>query len=178
ELLGLRFIATGVPIEDIDRNLKPGDLTLLAKTPDGYVYENPRAVDRVRFATEARAADFAAMLNDGGWPAVDLASTVLLEHVAAEPGRRRRGQVSIVSYQNTDVRLEVDSPDGGWSVLNDLWHPWWYAELDGKPVPLLRANVLFRAVAVPPGHHEVRFTFRPLRGGWAELVGGHPGPLP
>jgi len=67
------------------------------------------------------------------------------------------------------VILEVDSPDGGWAVLNDVWQPWWYVDLDGKPAELLRANVLFRAVAVPPGRHEVRFTFRPLQGGWAEL---------
>jgi len=170
DLLGLRFIATGVPIEQIDRSLRPGDLRLLARTSDGYVYENAAAVDRVGFATEAKLADFARMLRDGQWPNVDLASTVLLESVPAEQGRRRRGQASILSYQNTQVTLEVDSPDGGWAVLNDLWHPWWYADLDGKPVELLRANVLFRAVAVPPGHHAIRFAFRPLQGGWAELT--------
>ena len=67
--------------------------------------------------------------------------------------------------------LEADSPDGGWVVLNDLWHPWWFAEVDGKPAEILRANVLFRAVAVPPGRHMVRFTFRPLAGAWAQLTG-------
>jgi hypothetical protein len=169
DLLGLRFIASGVPIEEIDHRLRAGDLTLITRTGDGYLYENPRAVDRVRFATQAQSADFARLLRDGEWPAVDLASTVLLEGEVTAQGPRRRGQVSIVSYQNTDVMLEVDSPDGGWAVLNDVWHPWWYVDLDGKPAPLLRANVLFRAVAVPPGHHELRFTFRPLQGGWAEL---------
>jgi hypothetical protein len=170
DLLGLRFIATGIPIEEIDHSLGSGDLTLITRTNDGYIYENPRAVDRVRFATQAQAADFARLLRDGQWPAVDLSSTVLLEGAVATQGQRRRGQVSIVSYQNTEVKLEVDSPDGGWAVLNDVWHPWWYVELDGKPAQLLRANVLFRAVAVPPGHHEVRFTFRPVQGGWAELA--------
>jgi len=168
-LLGLRFIASPVPIEEIDHTLRPGDLVLLARTSDGYIYENPGAVDRVRFATQARAADFGQMLRDGQWPAVELSSTVLLEHAPTQPSPRRRGQVSLVSYQNTEVMLTVDSPDGGWAVLNDVWQPWWYVDLDGKPAELLRANVLFRAVAVPPGHHEVRFTFRPLQGGWAEL---------
>jgi hypothetical protein len=168
-LLGLRFIATSIPIEEIDHRLRAGDLTLITRTGDGYLYENPRAVDRVRFATRVQSVDFARLLRDGEWPAVDLSSTVLLEGDATAQGPRRRGQVSIVSYQNTDVTLEVDSPDGGWAVLNDVWHPWWFVDLDGKPAPLLRADVLFRAVAVPPGHHEVRFTFRPLQGGWAEL---------
>jgi hypothetical protein len=176
DLLGLRFIASGVPIEEIDPRLKAGDLPLLARTSDGYIYENPRAVDRVRFATQARAADFARLLRDGRWPDVDLASTVLLERAPGNQPVRRRGQASIVSYQNTEVSLEVDSPDGGWVVLNDLWHPWWFVDLDDKPAELLRANVIFRAVAVPPGHHDVKFSFRPLRGGWAELTHSLPSP--
>ena len=74
-----------------------------------------------------------------------------------------------MSYRNTEVVLEADSPDGGWVVLNDPWHPWWFAEVDGKPARMHRANVLFRAVAVSPGRHTVRFRFLPLAGAWAQL---------
>jgi hypothetical protein len=170
-LLGLRFIATGAPIETMDRSLKPGDLPLVARTSDGYIYENLDAFPRVLFATAAKAADFTRMLADGVWPDADQRSTVLLEHAPEGAGTPRRpGNVRIVSYRNTEVVLEADSPDGGWVILNDLWHPWWLAEVDGKPVPILRANVLFRAVAVPPGRHTVRFTFRPIAGAWAQLT--------
>ena len=158
-LLGLRFIATGAPIETMDPRLKAGDLPLVARTTDGYIYENRQAFPRVLFATEARATDFDRMLADGVWPDVDLRTTVLLERApplqrssatgAVAP--RRPGSVRIVSYRNTEVVLEADSPDGGFVVLNDLWHPWWFAEIDGKPAPILRANVLFRAVRRPAG---------------------------
>ncbi|KAB2919551.1 MAG: YfhO family protein [Hyphomicrobiaceae bacterium] len=164
DLLGLRFIATGVPIETIDPRLKPGDLPLVARTSDGYIYENPTATDRVLFATAAGEADFARLLADGVWPKVDLRSTVLLERVPKDAGARGPGQVRILSYRNTEVIVESDSPDGGWVVLNDIWHPWWFAEVDGAPADILRANVLFRAVAVPAGRHKVRFVFRPLAG--------------
>jgi hypothetical protein len=171
-LLGLRFIATGAPIESMDKALRPGDLPLIARTSDGYVYENAAAMDRVLFATSARSADFTAMLRDGTWPGVDLTSTVLLAEAPAPPADARGpGKVRIANYRNTEVVLEADSPDGGWVVLNDLWHPWWFAEVDGRPVELLRANVLFRAVAVPPGRHQVRFGFRPIAGAWAQLRG-------
>ena len=33
DLLGLRYIATSVPVEAIDKNLRPGDLTLVAHDP-------------------------------------------------------------------------------------------------------------------------------------------------
>ncbi len=88
---------------------------------------------------------------------------------ASQP--RRPGKARIVSYRNTEVILEAESPDGGWVVLNDLWHPWWMAEVDGHPAKIERANVLFRAVAVPPGRHVVRFVFRPFAGAWRQLTG-------
>ena len=169
-LLGLRFIATGAPIETIDRKLKFGDLPIVAQTTDGTIYENPDAFPRVLFATEAKPADFSRMLTDGIWPAVDLRTTVLLERPPeGAGGGRRPGKVRIVSYANTEVVLEADSPDGGFLVLNDLWHPWWFADLDARPAAILRANVLFRAVAVPAGRHTVRFAFRPVAGAWTQF---------
>ena len=68
------------------------------------------------------------------------------------------------------LMVEVDAPSGGILVLNDVWHPWWRATIDGVGRRDLRANVIFRAVAVPPGKHTVRFTFEPLRGAWRELT--------
>ena len=169
-LLGLRFIAAGAPIDTIDRNLKPGDLPLVARTSDGFIYENRDTYDRVLFATSAQSADFERMLKDGQWPDVDLHTTVLLED--AGPARTtpaQPGETRIVSYTNTNIELAADSPDGGWVVLNDVWQPWWFAEVDGRPAEILRANVLFRAVAVPPGRHKVRFVFRPLAGALHQL---------
>jgi len=56
-------------------------------------------------------------------------------------------------------------------VLTDVWHPWWRAEVDGVSAEILKADVLFRAVAVPAGRHTVRFTFHPFAGALAELRG-------
>jgi hypothetical protein len=173
-LLGLRFIVTGVPIETMDGKLNAGDLPLVAHTADGYVYENASAFDRVLFATAAQRADFDRLLSDGRWPDADLHTTVLLEDAPeTADASRRPGRVGIARYRNAEVALEVDSPDGGWVVLNDPWHPWWFAEVDGEPTVTLKANVLFRAVAVPPGKHAVRFSFRPLAGAWNQLAGRH-----
>jgi uncharacterized membrane protein YfhO len=109
------------------------------------------------------------MLKNGGWPAFDPARSVLLENVASA-SERAPGTARILSYRNTEVVIEAQSPAGGYVVLNDVWFPWWMAEVDGRKVPLLRANVIFRAVEVPPGRHTVRMTFRPFAGAVRQLL--------
>jgi hypothetical protein len=169
DLFGLRLIATGVPVERIDPSLRPGDLTFLARTPDAYVYENPRALPRVLLVSKWRQADFDALIRDG-WPDVDPRRTVLLERppratiTSAAPGTAR-----IVHYGNTEVTIETDAPAGALLVLNDVWHPWWRADIDGAPAEILKANVLFRAVEVPAGRHRVRFSFHPFAGALADV---------
>jgi hypothetical protein len=173
DLLGVREIATGVPIEEIDTSLKPGDLDLIARTSDAWVYENPRALPRAMMVGQWQLADFDRLYRTG-WPAtVDPRQTVLLEHAPsglAADAARRSGAARIVRYANTEVDVAVDAPDGGLLLLNDVWHPWWRATLDGRPVDILRADVIFRAVALPPGTHAVRFTFAPFAGALADLV--------
>ena len=75
DMLGLRYIATGAPIESIDKSLKPGDVALIAELPDGhFVYENKRALPRVLFATSIRQANFDDILTTGIWPDFDTAA--------------------------------------------------------------------------------------------------------
>jgi uncharacterized membrane protein YfhO len=45
--------------------------------------------------------------------------------------------------------------------------------LDGSEAGLLRANVAFRAVAVPAGHHHIEFFYRPgtlVVGAWTSVL--------
>jgi len=165
-LLGLRYIATASPMSILDPEAQPGDFPLVAQTADGYIYENPRSFPRVTFAASAAPADFDIILHTGTWPDEDLTNTVLLspedEKDSGLQATRGTGSVTITRYTNTEVEIEADSTRGGYVVLNDLWHPWWVATLDGVSEPVLRANVLFRTVRVPKGHHTVRFTFEPV----------------
>jgi hypothetical protein len=172
DLFGLRLIATGVPVEQIDKSLKPGDLAFVARTADAYVYENPRALPRVMMIGDWKVAD-AAKLSSEGWPAdTDPSKTVLLDKLPPAPPRaspEAAGTARLARYTNTEVLVEVNSPSGAMLVLNDVWHPWWRATIDGNATEIFRANAIFRAVQVPPGKSTVRFTFAPLRGAWDEL---------
>jgi hypothetical protein len=174
DLCGVRFIATGVPVEQVDRSLAPGDLRFVARTKDAYVYENPRALPRVMVVPGGQTADFDALLRTGWPPEIDPRRIVLLEEPAPLPPRSGdaqpiAGAARILRYGNTAIEIEAEAPDGGFLVLNDAWHPWWRAEVDGQPARILKANVLFRAVPVSPGVHRVRFVFAPLTGAWEQV---------
>ena len=58
--------------------------------------------------------------------------------------------------------IQVTASQPGWLVVADTWYPGWQARLDGEQVPVLRANYLFRAVAVEQGTHQVEFIYRPF----------------
>ena len=176
DLLGVRFIATGVPINQIDSSLRPGDLKFLSHTKDAYIYENQRALPRVMLMTEWQLADFAEMLRSG-WPDIDPRRIVLLEHAPAgfaQAGTASRGSARLLKYANTEVLVEVNAPGGGILLLNDVWEPWWRATVDGDHTEILTANVIFRAVVVPAGQHVVQFTFHPFAGALTELMGKLP----
>ncbi|MCE9599037.1 MAG: YfhO family protein [Spirochaetia bacterium] len=69
------------------------------------------------------------------------------------------------------VRLRADSPErivietetygNAFLILNDKFFPGWICLVNGKPVPIFAANVLFRAVQLPPGKHTVEFVYKP-----------------
>ncbi len=185
DLVGLRYIASSVPLEELHRvasrapgtpqvALQTADFPLIARTPDGYVYENPRALPRVLFPLRRGRRISTSLMKTGAWPQFDPTRTVLLARAVAPPAVRVDGErrtIRIVSYRNTEVIVEAESQTGGYVVLNDSWDDWWRVEIDGAPAVLERANVAFRAVPVPPGKHVVRFVFRPFRGALAELLG-------
>lgn len=173
DLLGLRYIATRVPIDQVDHKLREGDLKLVAFTGDAYIYENPRALPRAQFVAGWQLADFEGMKSAGQWPDSDPQQVVLLDTVppdaVPEGPMTSNADVKLTRYENTEVEITVTTDKPGFIVLNDIWHPWWRAELDGTEVEILKANVLFRAVQVPAGTHKVHFSFRPVEGAIAEL---------
>src|SRR5262249_27048617 len=78
------------------------------------------------------------------------------------PGSPQRGEAAVFDRDDEDVvEVEATLAAPGLLVLADSCYPGWHAPADGIEVPILATNHLFRSVPLPPGHHRVRFEYRP-----------------
>jgi len=159
-------------------DLDPGPLLDGLSLPPARLYRVRSIVPRARFVDRAsvpdRPGDLAARLAD---PLYDPRRAVLLdggpEAGGGAPDRDGRSdggagasavsgaKATIVEDRPEKVRLLVDAPVNGYLVLTDAWAPGWRARVDGSPVPILRADGLFRAVRLGAGAHEVVMTYFP-----------------
>ena len=69
---------------------------------------------------------------------------------------------AITSYDINDIAIEVNNLADGFLVLSEIYYPGWKAFIDGQPTKVLKADYALRAVYLPEGRHQVRFTFDPL----------------
>jgi hypothetical protein len=91
------------------------------------------------------------------------------------PGPSPNGTATIERYRSEEVRVRVDTPQPAVLILLDAFEKGWTARLEtGAALPILRANVLVRAVVAPAGSHAITFSYEtPLlrAGAWASLAG-------
>jgi len=80
-------------------------------------------------------------------------------------------------FDNSRETLQVESPAAAMVYISQAYYHDWVAEVDGKPVPLWRANYAFQALEVPAGRHvvvlryrDMMFRFGTLFFAWAGVV--------
>ncbi|MCS6851352.1 MAG: YfhO family protein [Gemmataceae bacterium] len=145
----------------------------LRTLPPHTVYRNeqvlPRAfvVPRAESLPTDRAAIVAALR------AADFRQTVYLEEWEARNDAVSDGRfqpAEIADYRPNRVTLRACARAPSYLVLTDVWFPGWEATVDGKPARVYRANLLFRAVILSAGEHEVVFSFNPATYLWGRRV--------
>ena len=128
------------------------------------LYENPAALARAWLVGRALPArterEALERITD---PEFDPGTTVVLETPPELPPSLFpvTGSATFTRRDPDDLQLRVSTKSAATLVLSENAYPGWEAEVDGLPTPILRANVAFRAVAVPAGDHLVSFRFRP-----------------
>ena len=60
------------------------------------------------------------------------------------------------------IVYESVAASNGLAVFSEIYYPkGWQAMIDGKEVPIIRADYVLRALEVPSGKHEIVFEFKP-----------------
>ena len=134
----------------------------IARVPPYFVYEDAAATTRARAIPDYRMArDDADALDIMQSDAFDPArQAVLFEEVEElEAGPAPSGAVDVAHPTPLAVRCRVNGPS--LLLLDELYYPGWEARVDGRAAKIYRANVISRAVVVPPGLHDVTFRFKP-----------------
>ena len=149
--------------------LPPYDLALL-RNP---VPVKPRAYLSLRPERAAIPVDPVALLARPDFLSGDV--DVIETSDATLPGPALSGSAVIERYAPEEVRVRVETPQPAVLILLDSFDKGWTATLEsGLALPILRANALVRAVAVPAGTHVVTFFYQtPLlkAGATVSLVG-------
>jgi len=74
-------------------------------------------------------------------------------------GETVNGSYTVLSYQNETICIKTLSDRSGYLVLSEIFYPGWQATVDGKKVPVLCGNYIFRVIPLEKGAHDVSFQF-------------------
>lgn len=172
------WLAGGVVV--FDRALSDNDLGFLEQVgarlvPEGanvtapFIYRNTSALPRARLVSRWSPVE-ALPEKDALEPFLDALAAGTLDyrdivHLSQRPDPEPTyapGDLPAPVFLTDgldEVVLEVDLPRSALLLLADMNAPGWKVEVDGQPAELLTADLVLRAVALPAGHHEVRFHF-------------------
>jgi len=154
DLLGVRYLIANsdTPARAGMEMVDFGDLRLFAR-PDPV----PRSL--VVFSATSVADDSVALDRLAG-PDFDANREVVLgipasiQGPSADPIAVQPDQVSAERWH-----AHVSLSQAGYLLQREAWYPGWRARVDGVETPVFRADVLFRAIALGPGEHDVEIFF-------------------
>lgn len=168
--IGLKGHFSAPPFSQAIVTVLPFYELALVKNP---IPPKPRAYLSSRPQSAASRADLPGLMANPDF----LAGTTDFIEASDQPlpGPDRGGHVMIERYRPEEVRVQVDTPVPAVLILLDAFEWGWRASLEsGEELPIMRANALVRAVAVPAGSHHVTFTYQtPLlaAGAWCSVTG-------
>ncbi|MFN3929894.1 MAG: YfhO family protein [Thermoflexus sp.] len=76
-------------------------------------------------------------------------------------------EIQLLARTPMESRYRVRLAQPGLLLTRDPWYPGWEVWVNGRPAPLVQADVVLMAVPLPAGESEVVFRYRP----WSFYVG-------
>lgn len=171
------FLGREIPLPTLDERY----FQLFGKSSgnNSRIYRVIESGPRIFFAGRLKLVDswktvFDLVCNPESLPDDSLKPVYLLDSNEARAASRAAaanpesaGRIVVETDDGQSLHLRVQAPGARVLVVCDQDYPGWTAEVDGRPLPIMTANVFARAVIVPAGTHRVVFHFRP-----ASLIAG------
>ncbi|MBL8018095.1 MAG: YfhO family protein [Leptospirales bacterium] len=117
-----------------------------------------------RIETSASAKDSARILEP---PFDPMKQTVLEipEHLRLTAGKTvpadHMKRADFIVDKPEHIVIRTDAAGEAFLVLNDKYFPGWECRVDGQLTTIYPANIMFRAIRLSPGKHEVEFVYKP-----------------
>ncbi len=171
DMASVKYILSQTPVT------RAGDANesfdLVKEEPGRYnLYENRNAMPPAYVVHSYKLADSeSAALKATCEKSFDYKQQVVLETAKFElpaneelvpAANHKTENVSFKRVGPNATTIGLDLVAKGILTVTDTNYPGWRAFLDGKEIPILKANYLFRAVVVPAGKHEVQFRYEPV----------------
>jgi hypothetical protein len=176
----------GAPIEDastLPPGIDLGQLTYPINRPGAGEVAGVTA-DKIRFFSAAYTvgspADLVPLMTEGSF-AGNVLFVLPPEHDKATRGRQQSDQrapgwasqqplsaddsrslpYQVTRFDANRMTISVNNPEpaASWMSYADAWHPFWKASVNGKPVPVYRANMAYKAIPIERGENLIEFQF-------------------
>lgn len=159
-LLGVKYILVKKEGKLTDSNYE-----LIWGRDNWRVYENKKALPRVFLANQVVVEKDSQAIADKIFdPTFNLNENIILEEKLPDGfllDGDKTGNVTIITYEPNRIEVETDSPGDKILFISDSYYPGWKAFIDNQNSNIYRADLAFRALAVPKGKHRVVFTYEP-----------------
>lgn len=125
------------------------------------ILENPDAMERIYFAKSFKIVPENQADDNIIDPKFDPRSMVIITKNLNIDSVTGNGVVKITSYTPNIVKIQTQTQSTEILVLADQYEEGWHAKIDGKETLISPANLIFRAIKIPSGNHEIIFNYYP-----------------
>lgn len=131
--------------------------------PPYYIYQNPDALDRFRFATSLVSVDSPEAAGELFYQkAFDFSDTVVLEQTLDfEPQLLNDKHIQVITDTPQQTTLQVTTDQQAVLVIADAYYPNWQATVNGQNTQVMPVNLNHQALIVPSGINTVDLQFIP-----------------
>ena len=161
-ILGVRYLV----VEGEDRKIVSKFDGFIKVFDQGKVaiFKNETAFDRAFLSSDwqeidspgLKAGDLSSSLDPAIIPDINAQDFSFgINKDSASPN----GKVEIVSYEPSNVKIRVNSPEQKFLILTDNYYNGWKAKVDGQKAEIFKASSTFRAVEIGSGEHQVEFYY-------------------